>query len=172
MAPQKADCRKREATGGDQADNGWLQLRKPFSPPGRSAVMTTPTVAIMIAITFSTVKDTIAEENEAEDRGLDRLGSSEYAVVTTNEAIVHRQQHQGRSRRSGVSAPSSSHGQKPAVGHGTSSPVTRHHDHKEDDRERKAEQEADIGRAPVSRAVPSTSAASRCGRPGPAQQRW
>ena len=29
---------------------------KPFSPPGRSAVMTTPTVAIRIAITFSTVK--------------------------------------------------------------------------------------------------------------------
>ena len=29
---------------------------KPFSPPGRSAVMTTPTVAITIAITFSTVR--------------------------------------------------------------------------------------------------------------------
>ena len=29
---------------------------KPFSPPGRSAVMTTPTVAIMIASTFSSVK--------------------------------------------------------------------------------------------------------------------
>ena len=29
---------------------------KPFSPPGRSAVMTTPIVAIRIAITFSTVR--------------------------------------------------------------------------------------------------------------------
>ena len=47
-----------------------------------------------------------------------------------------------------LSAPSSSHGQNTGAGHGTLSPVADQHDGKEQDRKRKAEQEADIGRAP------------------------
>src|SRR6185436_12488500 len=64
-----------------------------------------------------------------------------YAVVTTNERSFIASSIKPVARI-WLSAPSSSHGQKHAVaGH-------RDHDHKEDDRERKAEQEADVGRPP------------------------
>ena len=47
-----------------------------------------------------------------------------------------------------LSAPSSSHGQNTGVGHGTWSPETSTHHDEEDHRKGKAEQEADVGRAP------------------------
>ena len=56
MAPRKpiADSAKKAAATRPMMVG--LISAKPFSPPGRSAVMTTPTVAIRIAITFSTVR--------------------------------------------------------------------------------------------------------------------
>src|SRR5512134_964854 len=63
-----------------------------------------------------------------------------YAVVTTKERSFIASSIRPVATI-WLSAPSNSHGQNTAVGH-------RYHDRKEDDRERKAEQEADIGRAP------------------------
>ena len=70
-----------------------------------------------------------------------------YAVVTTKERSFIASSIRPVATI-WLSAPSSSHGQNAAVGHGTVIAGRDHHDDEEQERERKAEQEADIGRAP------------------------
>src|SRR6202049_1801215 len=91
-----------------------------FSPPGRSAVMTTPMVAIRIAITFSMVR---WSPRKTKPKIAVWIASVfRYAVVTTNERSFMASSIRPVARI-WLSAPSSSHGQNGAVGHGTWSPV-------------------------------------------------
>ena len=88
----KADRREREASGGDQADDGRLQLRKPLfaarpqrgdhHADGRDHDRD-----------HFQQRQMIAEKDEAEDRGLDRLGF-QIRRRHHERAVVHRQQHQ------------------------------------------------------------------------------
>src|ERR1700743_2068674 len=94
---------------------------KPFSAPGRSAVMTTPTVAIRIAITFSQVR---WSPRKTKPKIAVWIASVfKYAVVTTNERSFMATSIMPVAMI-WLSAPSSSHGQNDAVGHGAWSPDT------------------------------------------------
>ena len=88
----------------------------------------------------------IAEKDKAEDRGLDRLGL-QIRRRHHERAVVHGKQHHagaGDLAQCAEQQPRPERSRRPrhvVAAH-------RHHDRKEQDRERKAEQEADIGRAP------------------------
>ena len=56
MAPRKPTADSANAAAATRPMSVGFRSAKFFSPPGRSAVMTTPTVAIRIAITFSAVR--------------------------------------------------------------------------------------------------------------------
>jgi hypothetical protein len=93
-----------------------LSSAKLFSPPGRSAVITTPMVAIMIAITFSAVR---WSPRKMKPKIAVWIASVfRYAVVTTKERSFMASSIMPVAMI-WLSAPSSSHGQNAAVGHGT-----------------------------------------------------
>ena len=54
IAPRKPTADSANAAAATRPVTVGFSSAKPFSPPGRSAVMTTPMVAIRIATTFST----------------------------------------------------------------------------------------------------------------------
>ena len=101
-------------------------------------------VAMAIASTFA--GQLIAEKDEAEDRGLDRLGL-QVRRRHHERAVVHRQQHQCRGGDLAEGAeqqPGPERRDRPRRGIAGD----RQHNREEDDRKRKSEQKADIGRAP------------------------
>ena len=116
MAPRKPIADSANAAAATRPITVGLSSAKLFSPPGRSAVMTTPKVAIRIAITFSVVR---WSPRKTKPKTAVWIASVfRYAVVTTKErsfiatsimpvAMIW------------LSAPSNSHGQKAAAGHGT-----------------------------------------------------
>src|SRR5882757_8839310 len=137
-APRKPTADSANAAAAASPSSVGFKSAKPFSEPGRSAAITTPAVAIRIAITFSTVKWSLRKMNPKIAVWIASV--FRYAVVTTNERSFIASSIMPVPTI-WLSAPSNSHGRHAVAGHG-------YHDREEDDRERKAEQEADIGRAP------------------------
>lgn len=91
MAPRKPTADNAKAAAATSPVMVGFSSAKLFSPPDLSAVMTTPIVAMTIASTFS--RQVVAEEDEAEDRGLDRLGL-QIRRRHHEGTVVHREQHQ------------------------------------------------------------------------------
>ncbi len=88
----------------------------------------------------------IAEEHETEDRGLDRFGL-EISRRHHERTVVHGEQHHAGAGDLGERAEQQP---RPELGRRPWHVIAGHGDHgrKEHNRERKPEQEADIGRAP------------------------
>ena len=145
MAPRKPIADSAKAAAATKPDDGRLQIRK-------TLFAARPQRGNDHADGGDQDRDhlepgeMIAEKDEAEDRGLDRLGL-QIRRRHHEGAVVHREQHQaGRDdlAERAEQQPRPERRRRPRYvvsGHGD-------HDGKENHRERKAEQEADIGRAP------------------------
>ncbi len=96
-------------------------LMPPTMPPGLVDMMTTPAVATRIAIIIGQ-RHHIAEEDQAEDRDLDRLGL-DIGDGDDERALAHRQRASARSRRSAQRRRRSTQGQNVHAGCGSGAPV-------------------------------------------------
>ncbi len=94
MAPRKPTADSAKTAAATSPMIVGFSSAKPFSPPGLSAVTTTPTVSRSRSPAPFSTREMIAEKNEAEDRGLDRLGLR-ISRRHHEGAVVHREQHQG-----------------------------------------------------------------------------
>ena len=145
IAPRKPTAESAKQPRGDQADDGRLQLRKALFA-ARPQRRDDHADGRDHDRDHLQQRQMIAEKDEAEDRGLDRLGL-EIRRGHDEGAIVHRKQHQTGGddlTERAEQQPRPEHRRRPRYGIAGH----RHHDRKEDDRERKTEQKADIGRAP------------------------
>ena len=141
----KTDRRERERRRRQQPDDGRLQFGETFLAAGPQRCDDHADGRDQDRDHFQH-RQVIAEKHEAEDRGLDRLGL--YVRRGYHEgAVVHREQHQARGDDLAERAeqqPRPERRRRPRhmiAGRGD-------HDGEEHQRERKAEQEADIGGAP------------------------
>jgi hypothetical protein len=149
MAPRKptADCRQREGRSRHQAYDCRLQF-------GKALLRIRPQRRDDNAHGRNHDRDhlepgqMIAEKDKTEDRGLDRLGL-QVGRGYHEGAIIHRQQHQpgGDDLRERTQ-----HQPRPECRGRPRHGVAGRHDHhaEENQRERKTEQEADVGRTPGS----------------------